>query len=360
MSNWKRYIEYLRKTARVDGAYLASSEYIPYKRVWLRDHSMISYLLLQMGYDIQSEINWISTLLAKEHNKVKRILSIPKESPEFYRDENHPRARYSAKMQRYNEGWLERQYDGIALSLLLLIEYHLRSGGKIPSFLKDYLDYLFYVYDTPCASLWEMHEEYLHAYTVGLIAYTLERASLIYPGFLEKSEYVKDFFFSRFLVNNEIKAMTNLRKYGICSSVLLLITRFDIFKNKVSLKDQIFDKIQEKLSPCGIGLYRFIIEEKNEKDTYFGGNLWYITTYWKANYLLNKRRLREAQDILSWYVDFPLGEQIKDTRYILDKNMYYWWIEKSKKENNGIPGPASALSWSIAERAFLEYKMENL
>ncbi len=359
MSDWKKYIEYLIETARKNGAYLASSLYKPYQKVWLRDHSMISYLLMEMGYNITDEINWITELLAKEHKRVKKVLGIARNTPEFYDEGNHPAARYSPSMERYEEDWLERQYDGIALSVLLMIEYHLRSGVLLEGFVKDYLEYLYYVHGTPCASLWEMHDDHIHAYTVGLIAYTLKRASLVYKEFREKADYVREFFISRFVVNNEIKAMMKVKRYGVCSSVLLLLSRFDIFKGNSSLKDHVYNMVTRKLSPDGIGLYRYIIEETGEKDTYFGGNLWYITTYWKGNYLINRRKISSVEDILSWHFEFPLGEQIPDTRYVLDKNMYYHWIEKSKKENNGIPGPARPLSWSIAERAYLEYKIQN-
>ncbi len=359
MSNWKKYIEYLIETARINGAYLASSEYKPYRKVWLRDHSMIAYLVMETGYNITTEVNWLTELLAKEHRKVKEILTIPRNTPEFYDDKKHPAARYSPDMKRYQEEWIERQYDGIALSVLLLIEYHLRSGVKLPVFIKDYLEYLYYVHATPCASLWEMHDDHIHAYTVGLIAHTLSRGALVYREFRQKAEYVKEFFLSQFVVNNEIKAMMKVKRYGVCSSVLLLLSRFDIFRGNSSLKDHVYNTIIRKLSPDGIGLYRFSIEETGEKDTYFGGNLWYITTYWKGNYLVNRRKLAPLKDILSWHFEFPPGEQIPGTEYVLDRNMYYFWIEKSKKENNGIPGPARPLSWSIAERAYLEYKMQD-
>ncbi len=359
MSNWKKYIEYIRENARVNGAYLASNEYKPYKRVWLRDHAMVSYLLMEMGYNIKDEISWTRNLLQKEHEKVLNILKIPRNTKEFYEQDRHPAARYTPSFERIIANWSERQYDGIALSVLLLIEYYMKSGTPVDSFIKDYLEYLFYVHGKPCASLCEMHEDHVHAYTVGLIAYTLKRASRIFPEYREKSEYVMEFFNSRFLVNNSIKAMMKSKRYGVCSSTLLLLSRFDIFRHNSSLKDHVFNQITRKLSPDGIGLYRYEIEETGEKDTYFGGNLWYITTYWKGNYLINRRKVNWVLDMLKWYDEFPLGEQIPDTKYILDKGKYHEWTVKSEKENDGIPGPAKPLTWSMIERAYLEFRLEE-
>ncbi len=360
MSDWKKYIEYIQNNARVNGAYLASDKYLPYKKVWLRDHAMTSYLLMEMGYNIKDEINWLTELLGREHKRVKEVLNIPRNTKEFYEDGRHPAARYTPDFERINEEWRERQYDGIALSILLLIEYSLKTDEKPPDFVKDYLDYLFYVHGTPCASLWEMHDDHVHAYTIGLIAYTLRKAARIYPEYRDKYHYVMDFFVSRFLVDNTLKAMMKVKRYGTCASSLLLLSRFDIFRQKSSVKDHIFNSVSRKLSPDGIGLYRYVIEETGEKDTYFGGNLWYITTYWRANYLVNRRKLSGIEDILNWYDDFPLGEQINDTKYIISMEKYNGWKEKSMKENNGVPGPAKPLTWSMIERAYLEYRLENL
>ena len=360
MSEWKKYIEYIQKNARVNGAYLASDRYLPYKKVWLRDHAITSYLLMEMGYDIKEEINWLCDILGREHEKIKGVLKIPRNTKEFYDNRRHPAARYTPSFERINEDWNERQYDGIALSVLLLLEYFKRSGKRPPGFVEDYLKYLFYVHGTPCASLWEMHNDHLHAYTIGLIAFTMKKAALFYPEYRDKYQYVLEFFISRFLVDNALKAMMKVRRYGTCASSLLLLDRFDIFPKDRSLKDHIFNNISRKLSPDGIGLYRYIIDEIGEKDTYFGGNLWYITTYWRANYLISKKKLAGIEDVLNWYNEFPLGEQIYETKFIISMEKYNEWRIKSMKENNGVPGPAKPLTWSMIERAYLEYKLENI
>ncbi len=358
----KKYIEYIR-SSRINGGFLASPTYLPYKRVWLRDHSFITLALLGKRVDITEEIIWLKRILEKEAPKIKNLMEMRKEDKKFLNQEYHPRARYTPYFETFSEPWSERQYDGVALALATIITYELVKKEEVLSKeLKSlYQDYLLKVFDTPCADLWEMHDDYIHVETLGSIYFALkQRVKQLRKGSKDWIElnnfldYLKDEIL-KFEFNGKILKMKKTlqsKPKGLDSSVLLLFTVFEVIKEK----DLLFNTLRElyyHLSPDELGLRRFIIEE--EKDVYFGGGVWYITTYWAAEAFNIIGEKNKYEQLRYYRYRFPMPEQLVEGELIFSMEGKEFWIKKSKEENNGIPGPAEPLTWSISEylRIFL-------
>ncbi len=358
----KKYIDYI-KSSRIKGGFLASPTYHPYKKVWLRDHSFITLALLEKGVDITEEIIWLKKILEKEAPKIKNLLEIKKGDKKFLAQDYHPRARYTPYFEPFSEPWSERQYDGVALALATIIIYEYTKSERVLSEeLKSlYHEYLLKVYDTPCADLWEMHDDHIHVETLGSIYFAVkQRVKQLKRGsqdwvelnnFLEhlKGEILKFEFNGTIL---KMKKTLQSKPKGFDSSVLLLFTLFEV----INEKDLLFNTLKELyyyLSPDGLGLRRFIIGE--EKDVYFGGGVWYITTYWAAEAYKIIGEKNKYEQLRCYRYRFPMPEQINEDELIFSKEGKEFWIKKSKEENNRIPGPAEPLTWSISEylRIFL-------
>ncbi len=356
----RKYIDFLDDN-RVNGAHLASPLYKPYKKVWLRDHSMITLLKMRMGMDVSSEVEWIVALLCKEDSRIKKLFEKDSRDEAFYNADFHPAARYTPNRDRFESNWLERQYDGVALAVLVLMEYDMQDK-HYQDVVEDYLNYLFYVWPTPCADLWEMHEQALHTYTLGLIAYTLKMAE-IYTGdslYMDKASKIISFITKKLTHNGILsKMLVKDTAVGYDASNLLLLSRFDIFKDKKMIKDNLLE-LYAKLSPDGKGLFRFIIPQTGEQDVYFGGGIWFITTYWAGHIFIDMGDTNTALRMLNYHWSFPLGEQVSNNKLIQSKKGLLEWIIQSKRENNGIEGPAFPLNWTMAEYAYLKYRLQNL
>jgi GH15 family glucan-1,4-alpha-glucosidase len=143
-----------------------------------------------------------------------------------------------------------------------------------------------------------------------------------------------------------MKSDKNTTPRGLDSSVLLLFTLFNVFEEK-DLLESTLGKLYYHLSPDGLGLRRFLID--NELDEYFGGGVWYITTYWAAEAYLKLGKKDKAKKLLEYRFRFPLPEQIVDTPLIFTEEGKQKWLRISKSENDGIPGPAEPLTWSNSE-----------
>lgn len=356
MHRLRKFIEYI-KSSSINGGFLASPTYKPYQKVWLRDHSFITLALMEFGVDVTKEIKWLKTILELEQNKIRVILEKNKNDTDFLDQELHPRARYSPNFKKYNDPWSERQYDGISLAYATVLKYEmLKNEQVLKGELKSlYDEYFFKVYDTPCADAWEMHEEYLHAYTLGAIYYSLNvrkdqlrrlpAKHVEYSNFLEHlhDEILK---FEKNGVILKMKRSFRDEPAGIDASNLLLFTFFDVIKD-LDLLETSLRGIYNELSPDGLGLRRFVIN--TEKDVYFGGGVWFILNYWAAEAFLKLKNKRMAVELMKYRYRFPLPEQIIDDNLIFSKEGKTFWIEKSKLENDGIPGPADPLTWSNSE-----------
>ena len=354
----KRFIEYVRYQS-INGGILASSIYKPYRKVWLRDHAFASISLLFNGYDITPQIKWLSTLFQLESSKVRILLEMDKNHPDILNQNLHPRARYTPHFQIINEFWSERQYDGVALSLALIALYK-KYTCKFPverKILDLFVDYLIKFHDTPCADQWEMHENFIHAETLGSIFFGLRNAAELYPRNSRKRLQLINFTdYLRTKIHSFVKDGVLLKMKreldgeacGLDSSVLLNFTLFDVIQDREIIKETL-NKLYESLSPDGMGLRRFLIP--GEKDVYFGGGVWYITTYWAAEAYFKLNEIKKAKKLLLYRLRFPLPEQIIDDTLIFDPQWKKKWMEISRKENNGIPGPADPLTWSNSEFA---------
>jgi len=352
----RKFIEYI-KSCSANGGFLASPTYKPYQKVWLRDHSFVTLSLMEHGVNVDKEICWLTTLLKLESEKVRIIIEKDKGSPDFLNQELHPRARYSPDFKKYNDPWSERQYDGIALAYATVLKYENMKNERIlgEELKLLYDNYFFKVFNTPCADLWEMHEEYIHAYTLGAIYYALNirkeqvkhnfLLNVKYSNFLE-TLHSEIFKFEKNGVCLKMKKTLSDEPFGLDASCLLLFTLFDVIKD-IDFLETTLKKIYDELSPDGIGLRRFIIN--SEKDTYFGGGVWFILNFWAAEAFMKLKNKKRAQELLQYRFRFPLPEQIIDDHLIFSKKGKKFWIEKSKLENDGIPGPAEPLTWSNSE-----------
>ncbi len=353
----KKFIEYI-KTCKVNGGFLASPLYKPYKRVWLRDHAFITYSLLLSGENVKEEIFWMERILKKEATKVEKLLEMNNtDSSDFLNQDNHPRARYTPYFEEIHEPWSERQYDGVAMvyGTLLFYENKLNTNILQESLKQLYDLYFEKVYLTPCADLWEMHDTFIHAQTLGAIYWALsERVKQLKkePKKYEKIESLRNgvkkeiYTFIKNDVVRKMKSDKNTTPIGLDSSVLLLFTLFNVFEEK-DLLESTLGKLYYHLSPDGLGLRRFLID--NELDEYFGGGVWYITTYWAAEAYLKLGKKDKAKKLLEYRFRFPLPEQIVDTPLIFTEEGKQKWLRISKSENDGIPGPAEPLTWSNSE-----------
>lgn len=350
----RRFIELL-KFSEVNGGFLASTTYIPYRKVWLRDHALSTLSLLLHGEDVTREISWLKTILSKEVPKVKLILEIPKESPDFLDQNIHPRARYTPYFEPIREPWSERQYDGVALAYgTILFFENLKHEQVLSEETKDLYDkYLMKVYNTPCADLWEMHDDHIHAETLGSIYWAMEhritqlkglkRARLV--DFLMHLKEVILGFESKGVIMKMKKDLKSKPK-GLDASVILLFTFFRVIDHEDLLHSTLLE-LYEKLSPDGLGLRRFIIDE--ELDEYFGGGVWYILNFWAAEAFVMLKEKEKAKTLLFYRFRFPLPEQLIDDNLIFSPKGKSYWLKKSAVENEGIPGPAEPLTWSNAE-----------
>lgn len=354
----KRFIEYVRYQS-VNGGILASPTYKPYRKIWLRDHAFAGISLLLNGYYIAPQINWLCTLMQLEAPKVRILLEMEKNDPDILNENLHPRARYTPYFKVINEPWSERQYDGIALSLALISLYK-KYTDELPvnrELLDIFVDYLIKFHDTPCADQWEMHENFIHAETLGSIYFGLRTAVELYPHnsrkrveLIDFTDYLKTQIYGFIKDGVLLKMKKNLveKAHGLDSSVLLNFTLFDVIQDR-DIMERTLDKLYETLSPDGMGLRRFLIG--TEKDVYFGGGVWYITTFWAAETYIKLNEIKKAKKLLRYRLRFPLSEQIIDDYLVFDPLWKKRWIEISRKENNGIPGPADPLTWSNSEFA---------
>jgi len=353
----RKFISYI-KASRINGAYLASQLYRPYKKVWLRDHAFITIALMIHRISVIEEIWWLKNLLQKETLKVRHILELGKNHKNFLDQDLHPRARYTPDFGTYNEPWSERQYDGIALAYGAILQFENRFGEQVLSeeTKKLYDRYFLKVFDTPCADIWEMHDSFIHVETLGSIHYALKfRLDQLKEGTVQRADL------SNFLshLRTQIygfeqdgvlykmkKTLSSERPFGLDSSVLLLFTLFDVIHDPDIIQCTIA-KLYHHLSPEGVGLRRFIIG--SEKDTYFGGGVWYILNFWAAQCFMKMKQREKAVSALRYRFRFPLPEQINDDSLIFSQKAKEKWIQKSKRENGGIPGPADPLTWSNSE-----------
>jgi len=354
----RRFIEYI-KTCQLNGAYFASPLYRPYKKVWLRDQAFITTSLMKHGVRVINEIYWLKALLELEQIKVTQLLSLSRNDPQFLNQDLHPRARYTSDFKILNAPWSERQYDGIALAYGTILSFEIQSGEHVlKEGTKDLYDrYLMTVFDTPCADLWEMHDDYIHVETLGSIYYALNlrlkglnrgtRESLEINSFLENLRR-EIYGFEKDGVVLKSKKSFNTEPVGLDASVIILFTLFGVIKDLDLLNSTLLE-LYYYLSPDGLGLRRFIMGD--EKDVYFGGGVWYILNYWAAEGFAKIGNKRKARALLEYRYRFPLPEQINDDTLIFSSEGKEVWIERSRTENAGIPGPANPLLWSISEFA---------
>ncbi|MEO0235611.1 MAG: glycoside hydrolase family 15 protein [candidate division WOR-3 bacterium] len=362
----RRFIEYI-KSCKINGGFIASPIYKPYRRVWLRDHSFTTFALMQAGENILQEIYWIKKILTKEAEKVKNLIEKPDDALKLLDQDKHPRARYTPYFDEINEPWSERQYDGIALAYGTLIYYENLTRNHLldEDTKKLYDSYFERFYNTPCADLWEMHEDFIHAETLGAIYWAIaQRAKQISNNsrYKERVMSLKEkvrallLSFEKNGVIYKMKKTPTEEATGIDASVILIFTFFEVLKD-LDLLQSTLQEIYYYLSPDGLGLRRFKIGD--EVDTYFGGGIWYILNYWAAEAFHLLGETEKVKKLLEYRFRFPIPEQIIEDKILFSKEHKNYWILKSKKENNGIPGPADPLTWSNSEflRVFLKVKI---
>jgi GH15 family glucan-1,4-alpha-glucosidase len=351
----RQHIDILLEHKTEEGGFLASKDYEPYRKVWLRDHAHIALSLLRAG-EIQAAreaSNFSLKILERERGKFLRIVKIPKDSEDFFNEENHIRARYWPDLRYVESPWNERQYDGLALNLAFLSEFSMVTNSPLPEeTINPAIFYLLYVFDTPCADLWEMHENFIHSETLGAIYYGLSKirkfTSLEVDGTLNR---IKGMILKNIRDGVLKKMCKGDETLGIDSSVLLLFGEFNVFspimENERIIVEKTLDKIYQVLSPDGVGLRRFWILEWGErgKDTYFGGGVWCITTLWAGEVYLKLGKREKVIETLEYFNEFPLPEQRPE---VFNEKMLEFWRDKTKGETGGIPGPANPLAWSHA------------
>lgn len=344
MHKIEEHLEIIELHQTEEGGILASISYEPYRKVWLRDHSHVALTLYKFGRleNAKRATAFIKKVMEREREKLRKILQIPRNDEDFYNLENHPRARYYPDLSYVEEPWFERQYDGVALSLILLLEATKYGFEVDRELLIDIGNYLYYVWGTPCADVWESFEEYIHLETLGAI-YGALKLLMETVGYQREKELDNlRIAIGSFIENypHKMKKSLDEKPIGLDSSVLFLFTHFGTLRDK-SLLRRFLMALYEKLSPDGIGLRRYEIEEIKEFDTYFGGGVWCILTYLAgiAHTILNDRK--KALNILD-YCPFPIPEQIVRDDIIFSKEWRSWWQEREGG------GPAEVLAWSHA------------
>ena len=339
------------------GGFVASLDYPPYHKVWIRDHAFVTWVLQDLHWDDlgQPAVAFLDRWLLQEIPKLQTLLTLTPGDPSFLDLAHHPRARYFPDLRPVPGPWLERQYDGSGLALAVLARAWPELRPESREALKLLAQALIHVSRTPCADLWEMHDAWLHAETIGAIVFGLNEVSKIWPEFREPVQELRGWLREQFVYQGILRKMRKPQgegpPIGLDAAVLLIWTWFGGLPS-VDTQDILqhtLEALYAHLSPDGVRLRRYVIPELKEHDTYFGGSPWVITTLWavQAYLLLGDRNRAEAifQRIAQ---DFPLPEQWPEDAQ--DPAALEEWHRRAEQETHGQTlGPPKILAWSHTE-----------
>lgn len=339
------------------GGFLASLDYPPYHKVWIRDHAFVTLVLQDLGWEtlVQPAVAFLERWLQKERPKFEALLALDPSSQEFFAPSHHPRARYFPNLEPVPGPWLERQYDGTALALAVLARAWPRLQPETRALLPLAARALLRCARTPCADLWEMHEDWVHAETVGAIAYGLGMVSKLLPEFEAPTRKLRQWLLERFVRDGLLRKMGPADgsgpAIGLNSADLLVWTWFGGLPTMDSqeILARTLDALYAHLSPDGLRLRRYTLPELGEQDTYFGGGPWVITTLWAAQaYVLLGDRARAETLFERAVQSFPLPEQWPEEAQ--DPHALQAWQSRIEQETHGqTHGPPRILAWSHTE-----------
>ncbi len=344
------HIAWIRKHQTPGGGFLASTDYRPYQKVWLRDHALVGLALLrwQAGPAVQRAARFSVKILEQEAPRMARAAALPPGDPRALEEAFHPRARYRPDGTWIRQPWAERQYDGVALNLWFLMELEARTGRPWLSseVLEIGLRYLARFWREPCAGPWEMYDQALHAWTLAAVHRALEAGTSRFSWVSPVVQELRAFFRKHLSPAGLPRKMWwQGRAVGWDAATLQVFLDFGGILEPAPAR-RLLALLDRWLSPDGLGLRRFVIPETGERDRYFGGGVWWITSVWAARLALKFGDPSRAWRLMERLPEGPLPEQWPGTAWE-PAGRFYWHL-KSRSENQGAPGPAQPLAWSHA------------
>ncbi len=334
------------------GGFLASLNYRPYQKVWLRDHALVALALLRwhLEPEVTRAARFSAWILEQEAFRMEQALALDSQDPRRFSEEFHPRARYWPDGSWVREPWAERQYDGVALNLWFLTRLG-RETGNLPislEVLEIGLRYLQRFWQTPCAGPWEMDPGAVHTWTVAAIGRAFREAKPWFPWAGTVAQEIQRHLQEHLGPQGLPRKMRYQgRALGWDAATLPLFLDFEALPADDGRAARLLDLLDRWLSPDGLRLRRFIVPETGTRDRYFGGGPWVITSVWAARLALKLGHRERALRLLRALPQGPLPEQWPEEAW--DPAGRFFWILKSRRENAGAPGPAQPLAWSHAE-----------
>ncbi len=341
---------WIRRHLTDTGGLLASVAYRPYQKVWLRDHALVARSLLRWEAwpEVRRAARFSARILTREAPRMARAATLPRDHPEALSEANHPRARYRPDGSWIREPWAERQYDGVALNLWFLAEVARRTGRWPVSLEVAEITarYLVRFWPEPCAGPWEMYDDARHTWTLGTIYRALQAVAPWFPWADAEAQRIHRFLETHLAPGGWPRKMLRRgRPMGWDAATLFLFLDLEVWSAD-SRARAFLRVLRAWLSPDGVRFRRFVVPELGVRDRYFGGGVWLITSVWAARLALRWGDPAPAQHLLERLPEGPLPEQWPGTAW--DPAGRFYWQIKSRRENQGVPGPARPLAWSHA------------
>lgn len=347
-------IDIIKKNQSDTGAYVASPNFESYDYSWFRDGAYIAYsMCLVKEFDSARKFHVWCAKVMDRYSDIAQSVVISLAKGEKLDESRFLPTRFSLDGEAVEDEWTNFQTDGFGTWLWSLAEYIRLSGDKdvineVNDGAKICIEYLLAVWKEPCYDCWEEHLEYIHTYTLGSIYSGVAQISEYFADYTEQINSVlaqiKKYIQKHLIQDNQLIKMQSIdgveteRTLGVDSSLLGLITPYNIYTLHDDVGKKTIDRIEKDIYNESGGVYRYL------EDTYFGGGEWVLLACWLGWCYAEAGEYDKAKAILEWVENNAddkgqLPEQVLDN--VFDEEKLAEWEERWGRN-------AQPLLWSHA------------
>lgn len=351
---YNRSLEIIRANQSPSGAYVASPNFAEYRYCWFRDGAYIAYAMDLAG-DHESATrfySWATMMVVRRSEQVERVIAVV-QAEGVPAPEDLLHTRYTLDGEIGKDDWPNFQLDGFGTLLWGLSTHQALTEEPLSHTERTAVDllarYLTVLWRLPCYDCWEEFGDKVHTATLAALYGGLNAAAILSgnDAHAQAAAKIKEYVLSRCVIDGSLCKFVG--NPAVDASVLHVATPYRLLPSDDPLMQKTVERIGAELRRDASGVRRYA------EDSYYGGGEWLLLTAYLGWYYVERGRLDEARELLSWVEAHAeerghLAEQVPE--HLNYPNMLPVWEERW--------GPvASPLLWSHAAYITLSSYLAN-